>query len=75
MPNQVETKKFIKFLESLGLRCIRVRSSHQVFAKDGLSRPCIVDSQFKNIPINHIKTNLKTLNISYKDFLEKIKNF
>ena len=75
MPNQVETKKFIKFLEFLGLRCIRIRSSHQVFAKDGLSRPCIVDSQFKNIPINHIKTNLKTLNISYKDFLEKIKNF
>jgi hypothetical protein len=37
-------------------------------------RPVTVDTNYKDVPITHIHTNLKTLGIDKKDFSEAIKD-
>lgn len=71
----IPTRKFRKFLKSLGLVKIRTESSHEIWDRpdDSLIRPVTVDSNYKEIPRLHIQTNLRTLGISNKEFEEMIK--
>jgi hypothetical protein len=73
----IETNLFIKYLESLGLICIRHESSHYTFDyppdKQQLDRPIIVRVNKKEIPLLHIHINLKTLGVSHKEFEDWLK--
>jgi len=71
----IPLKKFKAFLKSIGLVHIRTKSSHEIWDKkdDSLLRPVIVDNNYPDVPPTHIKTNLKTLGISNKEFDELIK--
>lgn len=75
----IPLKKFVKFLKSIGLQQIRTNSSHHLYdypeAEKKLLRPVTVDTNYKDVPITHVHTNLKTLGISKKDFEEIIKDF
>jgi predicted RNA binding protein YcfA (HicA-like mRNA interferase family) len=72
----ISTSLFKKFLLSLGLTCIRTKGSHEVWdnEKEPLTRPVIIRGNKKEIPLLHIKTNLRTLGISFEEFQNKIKN-
>jgi predicted RNA binding protein YcfA (HicA-like mRNA interferase family) len=72
----VPIKKFRKFLKSIGLTLIRTESSHEIYnsADKPLLRPVTVDSNYSEVPILHIKTNLRTIGMSSKEFKDKIKN-
>ncbi len=72
---QIPTKKFIKFLKSLGLVYIRTEASHDVYdhPKNPLNRPVIVRTKNKDIPVLHIHTNLKTIGIDKSVFEEWLK--
>lgn len=72
----VPIKKFRKFLKSIGLTLIRTESSHEIYNSTDkpLLRPVTVDSNYSEVPILHIKTNLRTIGMSSKEFKDKIKN-
>jgi predicted RNA binding protein YcfA (HicA-like mRNA interferase family) len=77
---QIPVKKFIRWLESLGLVHIRTTASHDYYNypdrhPNKLMRPITVRTKYKDIPLFHIHTNLKTLGISKEEFEEQIKNF
>ena len=75
--NPVPTKKWIRFLKINGVVFKRMgKGDHEIWDKiDGsLSRPITFISAEKEIPPMHIRTNLKTLGIDYKDFLKIIKD-
>jgi predicted RNA binding protein YcfA (HicA-like mRNA interferase family) len=77
---QIPLDKFVKWLESLGLEYIRSSSSHDYYNyperhPKRLTRPITVRTRYKDIPILHIHTNLKTLGVSKSDFEKAIKNF
>jgi predicted RNA binding protein YcfA (HicA-like mRNA interferase family) len=77
---QIPTSKFIAWLLSIGLLYERTKASHDIYnyPKDDarrLTRPVTVRGNYKDIPILHIHTNLKTLGISKSDFEEQIKKF
>ena len=59
----VPLKIFVKYLKSIGLKYIRSNASHDLY-----------DTNYKDVPITHIHTNLKTLGIDKKDFSEAIKD-
>ena len=71
----VPIKKFRKFLKSIGLTHIRTESSHEIYnnTEKPLLRPVTVDSNYPEVPILHIKTNLRTIGMSSKEFEEIIK--
>jgi len=68
----IPTKKFKKFLKKLGLRHLRDNGDHEIWDyPDGSSllRPVTIIGCEKEIPAFHIDTNLKTLNMTYEEFL------
>lgn len=70
----IQTKKFKKFLKSEGLVLKRTKGDHEIWDKENgsLSRPVTFIGCEKEIPMFHIQTNLRTMNISGKDFEDKI---
>lgn len=80
---QIPTKKFIKWLESRGLVLEKTNSNNS--SHDGynypkgdsrrLTRQVTVRPKYKEIPILHIHTNLKTMGVSKEQFEEEIKKF
>lgn len=71
----IKRSKFEKFLEFIGCTYQRTKGDHLIYSKPGLKRS-IVFTTAKEIPAFHIRTNLRTLNMSYeefKDILKKIK--
>lgn len=77
---QIPTHRFIAWLESLGLRYERTKASHDHYNypkgnPKRLTRTVTVRTKYKEIPILHIHTNLKTLGILKETFEQQIKNF
>ena len=73
----VPTKKFKKFLKNKGLRLQRTKGDHEIWdypGKSSLLRPVTFIGCDKTIPPLHIKTNLDTLGITYKEFNNQINN-
>jgi len=73
----IPLSRWKKYLKSLGLKYKRTKSSHEIWDYDEpqkLLRPLTVDLNYKDVPITHIHTSLKTLNISKEDFEREIKN-
>ncbi len=76
---QIPVRQFVKYLKSLGLVYIRTKGDHDIWNyPDGhprgkLMRPVIFRGNEKDIPVDHIATNLKTLGISNSQFEKAIK--
>ncbi len=74
----ISTKKFKKFLKNKGLKLVRIHGDHEVwdYPDDNFSllRPVTFIGCEKEIPAFHITTNLKTLGISYYDFIKELEN-
>ena len=71
----IPTKIFIPFLKSRGIIYIRTHASHDIFDNLGnpLSRPVVIRTKFKDMPLLHIHTTLETIGISKKEFEEWLK--
>lgn len=77
---QIPVSKFINWLYSLGLEEVGHSSSHWYYNyperhPKRLTRNVCVRKKYKDIPMLHIHTNLKTLNISKPRFEKEIQNF
>jgi len=64
---------FEKYLMFKGCHLKRVAGGHAVYDRKGLNRPIIIQIHFKEVPITHIKTNLKTLGETVEKFHKDIK--
>ena len=77
---QIPLTLFIKYLKSLGLVFVRIKGDHEIWNyPDGhprgkLIRPVVFRTAEKEIPVNHIGANLKTLGITNIQFEKAIKN-
>ncbi len=73
MPHKpVSTKIFRKFLEHIHCNYVSV-GKHEKWDRDDLLRPIIFRPSYKEIPADHIKTNLVTLGMTREQFDEIIK--
>jgi hypothetical protein len=77
---QIPVTRFLKWLEGLGLIEVGHSSSHWFYnypekSPKRLTRNVSVRKKYKDIPILHIHTNLKTLGISKAQFEEEIQEF
>ncbi len=70
----IKTKDWKIFLKSKGLKHIRTNSSHEVWSKKDLKRPIIFPNTKKDLKDSLIRSNLRTLNLSYEDFENARKN-
>lgn len=77
---QIPVSKFLRWIYSLGLIEVGHSSSHWFYnypEKDPkrLTRNLSIRKKYKDIPILHIHTNLKTLQVSKTQFEKEIQNF
>lgn len=63
----VSLKYFRKFLIYVGCELKRTSGGHEVWTKNGLLRPVIIQTHITPIPIHIIKNNLRTLGLSMED--------
>jgi len=72
---QIPAKVFKKFLKSKGLKFIRKNSSHDLwdYPDESLPRPVTIQRPYKDIPLTHIHTNLRTMRVSKKEFEKWLK--
>lgn len=68
----VKWQKFEKFLLACGCEFVRQKGGHRVYKKADLLRPIIVPAHSFDLPVSVIKSNLRTLGISDKDYLDCI---
>ena len=68
----VPTDKFRKFLKYINCVCEGVHK-HEKWSRSDLLRPIIFRPSEKEIPASHIRTNLITLGMSWKEFEEIFK--
>lgn len=66
-------KKWIKFLGHIGCTFKRMKGDHYVYDRPDLKRPVIFTDD-KEITINLITNNLRTLHMSREEYLEIIES-
>ena len=66
----IPLKSFRDYLEWKGLKKIRTKGSHEIWSKNDLSRSIIVQSHIDPVPLFVVKTNLKTLGVTIRDYEE-----
>ena len=70
----IPAARFRKYLKSKGLVHKRTEGGHELWDTpvDNLPRPVTIQTHFKEVPLLHIKTSLKTMGVSVKDFEQEI---
>ena len=64
----IPLKSFRSYLEWKGLKKIRTKGGHEVWSKTDLPRPIVIQSHIDPVPLFVVKTNLKTLGVTIKDY-------
>jgi len=64
----IPLKSFRSYLEWKGLKKIRTNGGHEIWSKTDLVRPIVIQSHIDPVPLFVVKTNLKTLGATIKDY-------
>jgi len=62
---------FRKFLKKKGLTCQTCKSGHEKWEKKGLTRNITIPTHIKTVPEIVVKSTIKTLNLTKKEFLKE----
>lgn len=65
----VSPQRLIRVFEKAGFTISRRRGDHVVMTKPGISRPLVVVTAEREVPVTHIMTNLRTAGISRQEYL------
>lgn len=65
----VRWQLFEKFLLFVGCRFVREKGDHRIYKREDVKRPLVIPRD-SILPVFIIKSNLKTLGISTKEYLE-----
>lgn len=64
---------FRKFLEHKGLKKIRTTGGHEIWSRNDLTRPVVLQSHKDPIPEFVIKSNLQTINADKQELIDFLK--
>lgn len=67
----ISWQKLANFFERKGWSLDRISGDHLVYVNDGFVRPIVIP-KYKEIPVFIILNNLKTANISKKEYITQI---
>ena len=66
----IHYQKLIRIFELDGFEVKRQKGDHILMTKPGVSRPLVIKSSPKKVPVTHIRTNMTTAGISRQRFFE-----
>jgi predicted RNA binding protein YcfA (HicA-like mRNA interferase family) len=62
--------RLVKVFESDGFTVMRQKGDHLILTKPGVSRPVVIKTSPRKVPVTHIMTNLRTAGMSRDRYLE-----
>lgn len=62
--------RLVKVFELDGFTVMRQKGDHLILTKPGVSRPVVIKTSPRNVPVTHIMTNLRTAGISRDRYFE-----
>lgn len=65
----VKRRTFVKFLDYLGCKLVRIRRDHFIYSKPGLRRPVVITDD-SEVSAFYIRSNLRTLGMTFEEFQE-----
>ena len=66
----VHYRLLVQIFELDGFSVVRHKGDHIVMTKPGIRRPVVIKTSPRMAPITHIRTNMRTANISRERFFE-----
>jgi predicted RNA binding protein YcfA (HicA-like mRNA interferase family) len=66
----VAHQTLVKVFEAEGFTLSRHRGNHLILTKPGISRPVVIKTSPREVPVTHIVTNLRTAGISRERYFE-----
>jgi predicted RNA binding protein YcfA (HicA-like mRNA interferase family) len=66
----VSYQMLVKVFEAEGFTVSRHRGDHLILNKPGVSRPVVIKTSPREVPVTHIVTNLRTAGISRERYFE-----
>jgi len=69
----IHYKKLIRIFEIDGFTISRKEGDHIAMTKPGVKRPLIIKSSPREVPVLHVKTNMKTAEMSREQYFELLK--
>lgn len=66
----ISYQTLVKVFEVEGFTVSRQRGDHLILTKPGVSRPVVIKTSPREIPVTHILTNLRTAGISRERYFE-----
>jgi len=68
----ITPKQFREFLDYQGLKHIRTKGGHEVWSRQDLTRPVIIQNHLNPIPEFVVKNNLHTIGSTKQELLDFI---
>lgn len=62
--------RLVKVFELDGFTVMRQKGDHLVLTKPGVSRPVVIKTSSRNVPVTHIMSNLRTAGMSRARYFE-----
>ena len=72
--SNVSLDEFRSAMKSFGLTLVRVKGGHEMWAKDGMQRPVVIQTHIDPLPEFEVRNNIAAAGISKKDFLDMLEN-
>jgi predicted RNA binding protein YcfA (HicA-like mRNA interferase family) len=66
----ISYQTWVKVFEAEGFTVSRHRGDHLILTKPGISRPVVIKTSPRQVPVTHIVTNLRTAGISRERYFE-----
>ena len=70
----IPLKTFRDYLKWNGLQLIRTSGGHEIWNKDGLTRPVVLQSHISPVPANVVRNSLITLGVTADNYIEFLKS-
>jgi len=66
----IHYRRLVRVFELDGFTVMRQKGDHLILTKPGVSRPVVIKTSPRNVPVTHIMTNLRTAGISRDRYFE-----
>lgn len=68
--SNIPVSDFRLFLFEMGCKRMRISGGHELWAKEGLSRPVVIQSHVDPVPEFIIRNILRDMHLTRKDFID-----
>lgn len=72
--SNITLKEFRAILTVLGLHLVRVKGGYEMWVREGMTRPIVIQTHIDPIPEFVVRSNIKSLGVDKREVIEILEN-